>query len=288
MLKPWTVRTTSNRFASGLAIKCDASHVHAITRGRDAKLSENYTIPLVDKIHLLFKQIFDSLHTACSRQLVALASPAFRTTPTLLSAGLAGANINNLTGVKIALNINNLTGVKIALNISAGSYSTEQLKDLAMISQLLGDTGIGAEMTRKNMQPPLFPRGCPDIMCPFYEGRWKDAATVACSYFMLAKDILGNQELYTAYKRGDYSVITNNQGASQLVLQVKDALGNVTTCLYWLRTPLLFPMIQAAWEDGPETCVDRCNALLRRYNPANIETRADLGSEFNLTPDIRI
>jgi hypothetical protein len=47
-------------------------------------------------------------------------------------------------------------------------------------------------------------------------------------------------------------------------------------------------MIHAAWEDTPETCVERCNALLRRYNPADIESLGDLGADFILIPDIRL
>ena len=64
MYKPWLIKTTNMRLAQELARICDGSHEHKPCCGKDAKNSENYTMPLVVQIHRSFKNIIDNQNKA--------------------------------------------------------------------------------------------------------------------------------------------------------------------------------------------------------------------------------
>ena len=52
--KPWTIESTLQELSDGLAIQCDGKHSHIDARGTDCKMTEDYTDPMVDRIHQIF------------------------------------------------------------------------------------------------------------------------------------------------------------------------------------------------------------------------------------------
>ena len=52
--KPWRIATNSVALRKALSLTCDGRHQHAACQGKDTKVTQAYTDPLVQTIHAAF------------------------------------------------------------------------------------------------------------------------------------------------------------------------------------------------------------------------------------------
>eukprot|EP00959_Pyramimonas_sp_CCMP1952_P037133 776966-Pyramimonas_sp.AAC.1 len=76
MKKPWSIASSSNVIAEGLARRCGGSHEQVEARGKDWKQAEDYTDEFARCVHLLVLKAFGD--RACDR---AMCSASMRAAP---------------------------------------------------------------------------------------------------------------------------------------------------------------------------------------------------------------